>query len=262
MDFEIIDFHTHPFPAPEYNICCHRDYCAMTPESTRTLMQTLGISRFCGSVIRAATGPIQWRDLRELNDHALALADYSGGAYIPGFHVHPSFVRESCEEIERMSRLGVRLIGELVPYPCYSNWPCAYDDPAFSEILDCAEQYGMVVSFHSMNEDAMDRMVQAHPNLTFVAAHPGEYGEFSRHMERMRMSDRYFLDLSGTGIFRYGMIRHAIDLFGAERLIFGSDYPTCSPAMFVGAVALDPILTDSEREKIFSGNARRLLGLS
>lgn len=32
------------------------------------------------------------------------------------FHVHPAWVRESCDEIAYMHDRGVRLIGELVPY--------------------------------------------------------------------------------------------------------------------------------------------------
>ena len=48
---------------------------------------------------------------------------------------------------------------------------------------------------------------------------------------------------------------------GLEHILFGSDYPTCNPAMFLGAVLLDPLLTDTEREKVLCGNAKALLGL-
>ena len=57
------------------------------------------------------------------------------------------------------------------------------------------------------------------------------------------------------------MLRHAIDDFGPERFLFGSDFPTCNPAMFVGGVALDPLLSDEEKRLVLAGNARRLLGL-
>ena len=117
----------------------------------------------------------------------------------------------------------------------------------------------MIVSFHSMNEDAMDEMVKNHKDVIFVAAHPGEYGGFMRHVERMKFSENYYLDLSGYGIFRYGMLRHAIDAFGIDRILFGSDYPTCNPGMYIGGVLFDNLLTDTEKEKIFSLNAKRLL---
>jgi len=107
----------------------------------------------------------------------------------------------------------------------------------------------------------MDEMVKKHKDVILVAAHPGEFDAFMRQLERFKMSENFYLDISGTGPFRYGMLRRAIDTVGADRILFGSDYPTCNPAMFVGGVLLDPLIKDSEKEKIFSLNAKKLLGL-
>ena len=157
-----------------------------------------------------------------------------------------------------MYQKGVHLVGELVPYS--QRWK-DYSCKGFAEILDVCREYNMIVSFHSMGEDEMDAMVKANPNVTFVAAHPGEYREFMRHMERMEYSENYYLDLSGYGIFRHGMLKHAVNKFGAERFLFGSDYPTCNMGMYIGGVLYDPLLTDAEKELIFSKNAERLLSL-
>ncbi len=259
---DIIDFHTHPFADRESNICSHTEYCDMSKEKTKEIMAELGISRFCGSVIRRGMRNDHEEMLAQMyknNQEALELAAYYGGAYIPGFHIHPLFVRESCEEVERMRRKGVRLIGELVPYK--DGWS-SYDSTALSEILALAEEYDMIVSLHTMAEDSLDVLVKRHPHLRIVAAHPGEYDSFSRHLQRFKMSENYYIDLSGYGIFRYGMLRHAIDVMGVERILFGSDYPTCAPGMYVGGVLYDFTVTDREKEKIFSGNAKALLGLS
>lgn len=260
MQYEVFDFHTHPFLNAAQNICAHKECADMTPAYTREMMERLGVSGIAGSVIRARRQdePVTWAYIQEQNDAALALRELYGSFYVPGFHVHPDFVRESCEEIERMEGLGVRLIGELVPYfHGWSDYSCA----GFDRILDCAEAHRMLVSFHSMGEDEMDRMVEKHPRVLFVAAHPGEYGAFTRHMERMKKSENYYLDLSGYGIFRHGMLRHAIDLFGPERFLYGSDYPTCNPAMYLGGVLLDELITPDEKRLILAGNAKRLLGL-
>jgi len=260
MDFKIIDFHTHPFITRENNICSHTDYCHMSPQNTVEVLKSLGISGICGSVIRVKKreGETDWDKIRENNDLALQIREMYGDFYIPGFHVHPNYVEQSVEEIHRMHEKGVRLIGELVPY--LDGWD-DYSCEGFSAILDEAEKYGMVVNFHSMYDDNMDEMVKRHKNVVFVAAHPGEYNTFMRHMERMKMSENYYLDLSGTGLFRYGMLRHAIDCVGAERILFGTDFPTCNPSMYVGGVMLDGLLTDREKELILAGNAKRLLGL-
>ncbi len=260
-DFEIIDFHTHPFASKESNICSHTDFCNMSADETLKIMDELHISKFCGSVIRWGGLESDESALAKMyrnNNEGLALQEKYGGRYITGFHVNPRFVRESCEEIERMAKRGVRLIGELVPY--IDGWS-DYASRAFSEILDTAEAYDMVVSFHSMEEDKMDEMVKAHPKVKFVAAHPGEYGELLRHIERGKLSENYCVDVSGYGIFRYGATRRLIDGMGAERVLFGSDYPTCSSGMYVGGILFDRTLTDAEKEKIFSKNAKRLLRL-
>lgn len=259
MQFEIIDFHTHPFLGKKENICSHMEYCNMSVENTPEVFRKLGISKICGSVVRE-TQPHEspWKKIKQNNDTALKLAEIYKDFYIPGFHIHPDFLEESFAEMKRMDEKGVRLIGELVPY--LDGWS-DYSDSSFSELLDEAGKRNMIVSFHSMGEEEMDKMVKAHPDVIFVAAHPGEYHSFMRHIERMKLSENYYLDVSGYGIFRYGMLRHAIDCFGADRILFGSDYPTCHPGMYVGGVLFDNLLTDTEKEKIFSENAKKLLGL-
>ncbi len=260
MSFEIIDFHTHPFTEDKTNICAYREIGEMTPDTTRQTFRDLGVSKICGSVICFNRGAYanSWEKVLVNNDKALRLRDYYGDFYVPGFHVHPAYVEESIEEIHRMHRAGVRLIGELVPY--IDEWgELDYDCAGLSAILDEAGKYHMIVNTHSGNEDATDRMVESHPDVVFVGAHPGESDRVNRHLERMKRNDNYYTDLSGHGLFRHGMLRYMIDRCGADRLLFGSDYPTCNPAMFIGGVLLDPLLTDTEKEKIFSLNAKRLL---
>ncbi len=262
MDFEIIDFHTHPFIEEAENICRHSQYCGLTPENVPEYLNKLGITRICGSILDAnkefPEGTSVWDRLLYSNETALKLAEKYSGFYIPGFHVHPGYVRESCEEIEKMSRKGIRLIGELVPYmDGWSDYSCR----EFDEILDTARMYNMIVSFHTMDNDQIDEMVRKHPDVTFVAAHPGEYENAVRHFERMKISENYYLDLSGTGLFRHGVLRHGIDIAGSERFLFGSDFPVCSPAMNIGEILLNPLYSDEERKNIFSENAKRLLRL-
>lgn len=259
---EIIDFHTHPFPDRAHNICNHAEFCGMGVENTREVFRQLGIDRICGSVVRLSKNPKEGalERMRENNNIALMLREQYGDFYVPGFHVHPGFVEESLEEIDRMDKAGVKLVGELVPY--IDGWgEKTYASKEFSILLDEIARRGMVVSFHSMDEDAMDEMVRAHPEVVLVAAHPGEYREFMRHLERAKWSENYYIDLSGYGVFRYGMLRRAIDEMGADHVLFGSDFPTCTPAMYLGAVTMEGLLTGEEKEKVLSLNAKRLLGI-
>ena len=171
--------------------------------------------------------------------------------------MHPDYIEESIKEIEIAHENGVKLIGELVPY--MNGWE-DYSSKAFYEILDYLKKYDMVVSLHPMNYDAQEKMALDHKDIQFVFAHPGERNSVDRQIEIMKKCDNVSLDLSGTGIFRYGSIRYMVDNAGAEKIIFGTDYPICNPKMYVNAV-LGEKLTDKERELILSGNAKRLLGL-
>lgn len=266
MSFEIIDFHTHPFITPDCNICRYKYFSdKITAEDTKRDLMSLGISKICGAVISPYNKEtFCFADVKKANDIALELKNLYGDFYVPGFHVHPKFIRESCEEIERMHGLGVRLIGELVPYfHMWRDLSLDYGSRELSEILDVAEQYGMIVNLHTMDEEGLDKMVREHPKLTIVAAHPGEAQIYARHLERMKLSENYYLDLSGSGgPLRFASTRNAIDQVGVERLLFGSDYPTCQAGIMIGGILFDYTLTDTEKEYIFSKNAKRLLNLT
>ena len=262
MNFEIIDFHTHPFLEAKENICQHKELFEMNADKTTDTFTKLGVSKICGTVIRrinAGENETAWECLCECNEKALMLKEQYGDFYIPGFHIHPDYVEESINEIRKMSARGIKLIGELVPY--MHSWS-GYVSNEFSQILDEAQKHKMIVNLHSSsNDDEMDELLEKHKDVTFVMAHPGEYAQLMRHIERMKKNENCFLDLSGTGIFRHGAVRRLIDSVGCDRILFGSDFPTCNPGMFVGAILFDDLLTDTEKEKIFSLNAKKLLGL-
>lgn len=252
---EIIDFHIHPFYNKSRNVCFY-DGTVGTWQELMSDLQRAGISRVCGSVIeRMAVSSFE--DIKALNDEALLLRDKMQGFYIPGVHIHPAYVNESIAELERMSAEGVRLVGELVPY--MMGWESYYDEN-MHRIYEKIDELKMVVSFHTIYEESIDEAVSKFPNITFVAAHPGDKAQFLRHIERIKKYDNYYLDLSGTGIFRYGLIAHGVKEVGSERLLFGTDYPICNPSMYVNAVLFEK-LSDRDYDNIFCENAKRILEL-
>ena len=256
-DFGIIDFHTHPFATFEQNICSYKREVGVSTEEPREYMNNLGIPHICGSVIKLPIRPNDdWEQVKILNDTALSLAEKYNGFYVPGFHIHPRYLDESLEEMKRMHSLGVNIVGEIVPY--FFGWD-DYSSPEMDKILDLALEFNMIFSLHTMNEPTVDKMVEKHPDNIIVAAHPGEYNSLMMHLKRMEMSKNYYLDLSGTGIFRQGLLAYGIKKFGAERFLFGTDFPVCNPAAYVGGVAMDSLISDEDKEKVLFGNADRLL---
>lgn len=78
------------------------------------------------------------------------------------------------------------------------------------------------------------------------------------HIDIMKKLDNVFLDISGTGILRYGVIKKLVTEVGAERILFGTDYPVGNPSAYINGV-LGEKISDREKEMIFSGNAKKLL---
>ncbi|MBQ3842483.1 MAG: amidohydrolase [Ruminiclostridium sp.] len=256
---KVIDFHTHPFLSGEEFMNFYPECFEPSTAQIVKDMESAGIGHIAGSVLlkRKYTAEEGFAYIRECNNKALELKRILGGFCTPGFHVHPHYVKESIAEIERMGSLGIRLIGELVPYMHgWSDYSCR----ELQMILDAAEHYGMIVSFHTMKDEQaeMTKMIASHPKLVFVAAHPNEKEYFLLHLERMRKFDNFYLDLSGTGIFRYGLIAYGVNKAGSDKFIFGTDYPICNPGMYVRAVEQEPI-SDADKEKILYKNAEKLI---
>ena len=59
-------------------------------------------------------------------------------------------------------------------------------------------------------------------------------------------------------------VQYALELFGADRMMFGSDYPVCLLAASYDRVlgSFQELLTDNDRDKIFSKNAARFYRLN
>ena len=203
--------------------------------------------------------PTVWDKIKHDNNVALELKEYYGDFYIPGFHIHPEFIEESIAEIDFMKKNGFRIIGELVPYKMGYSY---YNSPELGKLVDYATEKGMIISIHTMpDEDDLDAFLFAHPNATIIAAHPGELKRLLRNIERLKRYPNYYLDLSGSGMARHGMIKRVIDEVGANRILFGSDFPICNPAMFLGGVLLDDLISQKDKQLILAENAKRLLKL-
>ena len=256
MNFEIIDFHTHPFLVHEDNICYYKDIMGMTSESFALDMAAAGVSRFAGSVIHKDSGD-QLRAVELSNEAAYKLSDIYGDKYIPGIHIHPAYPEESERIIREAHSRGIRLVGELVPYTY--GWS-DYASSEFWELLSILRGLDMTVSLHTVDLSAMEKMAKAYPDINFVFAHPGERAQVLLHEEVMKRCDNVYLDLSGTGLFRHGMLKYLVGSVGAERILFGTDYPVCNLRLYIGGM-LDEGLSDRELELVFAKNAKRLLGI-
>lgn len=244
---KIIDFHTHPFVNKSTNTCFYG-----INFNFRETLKKAGITKCCGSIIEK-TNDIN--KIKELNSTAYNISSEYNGFYVPGIHIHPDYIDESINELKKYNTLGVKLIGELVPY--YNGWD-KYYSKNLCEIYSIIEELNMVVSVHTQEEESIEKAVKEFKNITFVAAHPRDKADYTGHIERAKKYDNYYIDLSGTGLFRYGMLENMVNEIGSEKILFGTDFPICNPKMYVEAVDFENISDDS-KENIYYKNAERLL---
>ena len=107
---------------------------------------------------------------------------------------------------------------------------------------------------------AIATILQRFPRLQLICAHMGGYTEWDEAREYLQhenvmvdCSSSYFV-LGNTGLLS------SIRFFGADRVLFGSDFPMWDPAEELRAVrALG--LTEKELEKVLHRNAELLLKL-
>ena len=256
VKLRIFDFHTHP----GYNFHDQELGYHITPERFVNELKKCGVDKCAGSMLtkedykaeRAEYATIIPRLNWENYKFYMEYPDF----LVPGIHIHPDFLKLSCDEVRKYGELGVRLIGELVPRGM--NWSCDYDSLAMQEILSVANEYDMVVSAHPTNLIDMENFAKHNPDTNIVFAHLDAYGLYEGEIELMKKYKNVYFDISAHAIDRQGMIRQAIDSVGEERILFGTDYPGYSEEAFIQCVK-DNKLTLKEQEAIFWGNAIRLL---
>ena len=77
--------------------------------------------------------------------------------------------------------------------------------------------------------------------------------------EAIRAGGLANVHLGREGVREYWAVQQAIDVLGAEKVIFGSDFPLGHPKMYMGLV--DALrLTDEQRDLVLGGNILRLIG--
>lgn len=140
-------------------------------------------------------------------------------------------------------------------------------DERVAPFLEFARQHALPVLVHCGRWQEMSSYKLAldaaggYPETSFILSHMGGdtpelvTGAVDGILERGLAN----VHLGLEGVREYWIVRQAIDRLGADRVVFGSDFPLGHPRMYLGLVdALD--LTSSQRDLVLGGNALRLLG--
>lgn len=268
---KLIDAHQHFWQAGRFDYpwmtsdlgILYRDYL---PADLEPELRANGVSQTV--VVQASNSVAETRWLLELADANSFIAGVVGwvdltnvGAQLDTFRAHPKFK-------------GVRHLVESEPA---DDWLV---QPAVLAGLQRLAEYGLSYDLlvHTRHLRYVQVVAEHCPDLRLVIDHLAKpaiakhgYDEWSREIAPLAAYPNTYCKLSGlvteadwqswtTDDLR-PFVERALDLFGPERLIFGSDHPVCLLAASYPRVleSLREIVGDDER--IFGENARKFYRL-
>lgn len=258
---EIIDFHAHIYPekiatnaikgiGDFYSI---KIDCSGTADDLVENGTESGIDRYL--VQSVATVPKQ---VKSINDF-IAEECRRYKSFIGFGTLHPDS-ENSQEDIEQILNLGLHGV-KLHPDTQRFNM----DDPKMFPIYDMIQgklpvlmQCGDYRYTYSRPE-RLKNVLRNFPKLKVVAAHFGGWSLWDLALEYLLDMNCYVDTSSSIMFLGQKRAKELIRLYGADRVVFGTDYP-----MWSAKESIEEItglgLRDDELEKIFSVNAKRIIG--
>lgn len=181
---------------------------------------------------------------------------------LSGFGTLHADMEDPVEEIDRIT--GLRLLGiKLHPDSQRFNM----DDERMMKLYPILAERKLPVLFHCgdyrydySHPRRLVHVLESFPKLTVIGAHFGGWSIPDLALEYLR-DKKCYLDISSSLAF-IGSVRakELIRIYGAERLLFGSDFPMWMPKDELRRFC-DIGLTEHENEVILHENAERLLGI-
>lgn len=262
----LIDFHAHAFPDKIAAAAVGKlafSAGGLNPQTNGTLASLKEQMRQDDvdiSVVHSiATNPAQ-----QTNVNNFAIEINKDPAIVAFGSVHPD-APDALDELERIAAAGLKGIKF---HPEYQHF--YVNDEKMKPIYRKISQLGLITLFHAGMDYGMfspyhcmpEHLAQALQwfDSPVVAAHWGGLGCGEAVLEKLCGKDVWF-DLSfGYGVMAKCTAQAIVDSHTPDRLLFASDMPWHRPSW--EKRLLDTLdISQDDREKIFSGNARKLLGI-
>ncbi len=140
-----------------------------------------------------------------------------------------------------------------------------YIDNERVEKLYCAASGKLPILMH-MGDDRYDfsrpvrlvKMAKKYPDVTFIAAHFGGYRCWNEVSVYRGLKNVYFDTSSSLSFISPKRAKEIIDMLGAEKFFFGTDFPMWSATKELDRFLQIP-LSEKERRMILAENVKKLL---
>ncbi len=181
----------------------------------------------------------------------------SKGRFLGACVVNPLLIDEALREMEECRKqLGMVWVGEL----CNYTVPYQYTIKEFEQLVEQAMKLNMVLDVHTELEE-MEYIIDKFPRAAIVFPHFGdgrEYDHIFKRIDAVAKHPNTYLDTSGYGHDRVGMLEYAVKTIGPDRVLFGSDFSINDPSTVIARIE-HALITEEQRQKILAGNLEALL---
>ncbi len=266
----LLDIHCHVFPsgiarratkavADFYGVVQGREVADLSG-SLECVLKTQQEAGICLSVLcSAATTPHQ---VRPINAFLARCVEEGHGRCLAFGTLHPDS-DDIAGDIDHMISLGICGV-KFHP----EMQKCALDSVGMMNLVEAAEDRLPFLlhtgdkRFPYSNPEQLIPLLKAFPHTRFIGAHMGSFQVWGQGAACLPgRFDNLWVDLSSTAMYTGNAALHRmIRSFGAERVLFGTDFPMLEPKTEVRHF-LELPLTQREREMIAWDNAAALLGL-
>lgn len=260
---KIIDFHVHVFgeKVAKKALRATADHYLVPPEAEEGDLGALydSISGFPIEKMVVHSTATKVSQVVAINDFIAGLTD---SRFVKFGTMHPDF--EDIEgEMRRMRAIGICGLKLHSDFQAFN-----LDDKKAYPMYEAAGECGFPVLFH-VGDERLDfshpRRLKAvakdFPKLRIIAAHLGGRDCWEDSVENLGGCPNVWVDTSSAigklGAREAGRIIHE---YGADRVLFATDFPMASHRMEIGRFMYVP-MSDADRQKIFYDNAARLLNL-
>jgi len=180
------------------------------------------------------------------------------GRFLGACVVNPLYIDEALKELEYCrNQLGFVWAGELCNYMV----PYEYSVKEFEAIVGQVARLRMILALHTEHGE-MEYIADKFPDAVIAFAHFGddhEYEDIFKRIDIVAKNPNYYLDTSGYGHDRVGVLEYAVRTIGPDRILFGSDFSINDPSTVIARIR-HAFISEEQKQKIFSGNLKSLLG--
>ncbi len=219
----------------------------------------LGIDQLACSLLTSRR-PAVPEDFIQGNRWAKEATDQYPGRILPYCYVNSGYGQVALDEIrycvEELGFIGVKLYNEYF-----------FNEPVIWPVVELCIELGVPVLEHAghmhfyfesqprISDGAMvAETARRYPEAMIICGHIGGGGDWEWTIKALRDAPSAYLDTSGS-VVDEGMIEMAVEVLGADRLLFA-----CDMSMTAGIGKMQAAeISDEDRRKIMGGNMQHIL---